>query len=102
MKEQPDIHDLLRMCRNRSGLSQEQLAGRLFVDQAIISKVEKGKIVPSYVLVKQWAKETNSQDVIGMDFSGLDGWNKFRMMEAAIIDVRKRLELVSFFRIKKR
>jgi transcriptional regulator with XRE-family HTH domain len=90
-----NLPELLRICRQRAELNQEQLAAKLYIDQAIISKIESGKIQPAYSLVKQWARVTNSIDLIGMDFSGNEGWRKLKQLEERFDKIR---DLVNAFK----
>lgn len=76
-----NVAELLKLCRERAKLSQEQLAKKLLIDQAIVSKVENGKIQPSYTIVKSWAQETDGMELLGMDFAGNTGWKKLRTLE---------------------
>jgi len=92
-----NVAELLKMARERAKLSQQELAKRLFIDQAIVSKVESGKLVPSYVIVKEWSKVTNAADMLGMDFVGMEGWKKLKVYEDRFERIK---EIVLFFRVK--
>lgn len=90
-----NVAELLSRCRERSKLSQQELADKLFVDQAIVSKVENGKINPSYVLVKAWAAATDGNDMLGMDFVGNSGWLKLKNYEEKFQMIK---DLVLYFK----
>lgn len=94
-----NVAELLSVCRERANLSQQELAKKLFVDQAIISKVENGKLAPSYTLVKQWAEATRGTELLGMDFAGNAGWKRLKAYEEQI-DKIKGILTVQFLRIK--
>lgn len=95
----PEFGKVLKACRERARLSQEELAKLLMVDQAIVSKAETGKMAPSYALVKLWARETKSEDIIGMDLGGTDGWKKLKQLEEFTKGLKSKLEAISFMRI---
>lgn len=94
-----NVAELLGVCRERAKLSQQELAKKLFVDQAIVSKVENGKLTPSYTLVKQWAEATGGADLLGMDFVGNSGWKRLKSYEEQIDRIKGILQ-VQFLRIK--
>lgn len=93
------IADVLKECRQRAGLSQEQLAYRLCIDQAIVSKIENDKIPPAYELVKRWAKVTESVDLVEMDLGGGKAWKKMRQLEEAAKSVRSIMESISLLKL---
>ncbi|QJC54414.1 helix-turn-helix domain-containing protein [Paenibacillus albicereus] len=95
-KQQP-IGEILKACRERAGMTQEQLARKLHVDRSVLAKVETGAIKnPSYVLVKQWAAATEGLEMVNMDLTGgRDGWKKLTAMEAALKQVRSVMDGMS-------
>lgn len=100
MQERIEIGEILRKGRVRAGLSQEQVAQALYIDRAIISRIETGVIpAPSYMIVKQWARVCKCEDLINID---LTGGTKDAMLE--LIHLKDRLkkisELVSMMRVK--
>ena len=64
---------ILRACRERAGFNQEELAHRLHIQQADVSRFENSKKQPSMDLFQSWAKLTNSQDVLVAFICGVDG-----------------------------
>lgn len=93
------IGKVLKVCRERAGLTQWALANKIHVDRTTVTKVETGDLKnPSYTLVKEWANATNGHDLIGLHFSGMDGWKKLKTYQEKIEKIR---ELVSFLRIRK-
>lgn len=99
-----DIGSILKQCRERSGFKQEYLALKLQVDQTTISKVENGRMAPSYTLVREWARVTDSVDVIRTDLGGAGSGRmiaKQRQMEDALKTVKAALSGISFMKIKK-
>ncbi|MDY0396813.1 multiprotein-bridging factor 1 family protein [Virgibacillus halophilus] len=64
---------ILKACRMRSGLSQEELAHRLFVNQSDISKFESDVKEPSISIFQQWMMNTQAQEVMVAFFCGIDG-----------------------------
>jgi len=96
-----EIAELLRTCRERAKLSQQDLAVRLYIDQAIVSKVENGKLTPSYTLVRQWARATKSEDLIAMHMAGhADVTKKYQQLETAWKQAKSIFEAVSLMKIK--
>lgn len=92
----PGIHEILKECRDRAGYTQEELASKLYVDRSTVTKIETGVVKqPSYSVVKEWARITNSEDIVGLDFAGNDGWKRLRTMETAINQIKSAVELVS-------
>ena len=95
------IGELLRMCRERAGLTQQQLADKLCYERSTIAKIESGAIqYPSYAIVKSWAKATNSEDIISLDIYGKDAWQKMRRLEQAMTQIKTALEAVNFLKRK--
>lgn len=88
-KQQP-VGVILKACRERAGMTQEQLARKLHLDRSVIAKVETGIIKsPSYVLVKEWAAATEGLEMVNMDLTGgRDGWKKLTAMETVLKQVR--------------
>lgn len=99
--ESKEIAEFLKECRLKKGLSQEQMAQRLYIDQAIVSKIENGKIQPAYSLVKQWAVVTDSKELLAEDIAG-GNWRKQRQMESTLSQMKNLLSSVNFMRIKRR
>ncbi|AZN43384.1 helix-turn-helix domain-containing protein [Paenibacillus albus] len=97
------IGEMLKACRERANLSQRELAELLHVDRSVVAKVEAGIVKqPSYALVKEWARLTEAQEIVGMDISGgRDGWTKLRKLEAMFGQVKSAMEMVHFFKRKK-
>lgn len=95
-KQQP-VGVILKACRERAGMTQEQLARKLHLDRSVIAKVETGIIKsPGYTLVKQWGAATDGLDIVNMDLTGgRDGWKKFTAMEAAMKQVRTVMDQMS-------
>lgn len=94
-----NIGEILRLGRTRKKWSQEELARRLNLDRSVLSRIETGTIAqPSYVLVKQWAKVCECEDLVGLDLTGSkDGWKKLLALESRMDKIK---ELVSFFKVR--
>lgn len=63
---------LLQKCRQKAGLTQEQLAIRLNRTQSCISKFETGRKLPDIFTIMDWAKITQTQEAIAMFVAGTD------------------------------
>ncbi len=64
---------ILKACRERAGLNQEELAHELHIQQADVSRFENSKKEPSMGLFQKWATLTHSQDVLVAFICGIDG-----------------------------
>lgn len=63
----------MQACRERAGLTQEQMAERLNRTQSSISKLEKGRKIPDMPTFLAWVDATGAKDVAVMFFCGMDG-----------------------------
>lgn len=66
---------ILQACRERAGLSQEEIAFRLNRSQSCISKYEKDHKVPDMNTFMQWINTTNAPEVAVAYIYGMDGIN---------------------------
>lgn len=66
---------ILKACRVRAGLSQEELADRLYINQSDVSKFENGTKEPTISLFQQWINQTQAQEVMVAYLLGMDGLN---------------------------
>lgn len=64
---------ILKACRERAGLNQEELAFRLHVNQSDISKYETNVKEPTLSTVKAWVEQTQTQEVLIAFLCGVDG-----------------------------
>lgn len=64
---------ILRACRERSGLSQEELAFRMNVNQSDVSKFETGTKEPTLSTVQAWLSNTQATEVLVAFLCGIDG-----------------------------
>lgn len=55
---------LLKVCRRRSKINQDELAHRLHTTQSNISKIESGDCEPRISVFMNWLLNTNAQDVL--------------------------------------
>lgn len=76
---------LLRACRERAGLSQEELAHRLNRSQSCISKFETDSKVPDIFTFVQWIQATNAQEVAIAFLYGLDGINVLQQLLSVFV-----------------
>lgn len=99
-----ELPEVLQACRKRAGMTQDELARKLFVDQAIISNAENGKLPIAYVLVKEWARVTQGEDLITLHLTGgkEGGWKKLRQLEQAFEKIKTSLDLVNFMKRRKK
>ncbi|MED3687315.1 helix-turn-helix transcriptional regulator [Peribacillus butanolivorans] len=66
---------VLQACRERAGLSQEELAHQLNRTQSCVSKFEKDRKVPDIGTFMQWVQVTNAPEVAVAYLYGMDGIN---------------------------
>lgn len=64
---------ILKACRERRGLSQEELAHMLHINQSDVSKFENGVKEPSMSTFQDWAIATQAQEVLVAFICGVEG-----------------------------
>lgn len=64
---------ILQACRERAGLSQEELAEKLHRSQSCISKFEKDKKTLDVHTLMQWVDATAAKEVMVAFVCGVDG-----------------------------
>ena len=64
---------ILRACRKRAGLTQEQLAEKLHLGQSDISRYESDRQEPTISLFRAWIENTQSPEVMAAFMLGIDG-----------------------------
>ena len=64
---------ILKACRTRAGLSQEELASKLYINQSDISKYENDTKEPTISTLHAWVTNTQSQEVMVAFLCGFDG-----------------------------
>mgnify|MGYP002511833753 CR=1 FL=1 len=64
---------ILKACRERSGLSQEELAFQLNMNQSDVSKMENGTREPTLSVVQSWLTNTQATEVLVAFLCGVDG-----------------------------
>lgn len=67
------IGAMMKACRLRIGWTQEQMAKKMMLDQAVISRIENDRQEPSLTIVTKWAKLTKSNEVLVAYLFGVDG-----------------------------
>ncbi|WP_160112310.1 helix-turn-helix domain-containing protein [Salicibibacter kimchii] len=74
---------LLKAARERSGISQEEMAHQMNMTQSNISKYENNYKEPPLTMFKQWMENTSCQDVAIAFLMGVDGMQMMgQVMEA--------------------
>lgn len=64
---------ILRACRERIGLTQEELAFKMNVNQSDISKYESGSKEPTLSIAHAWLSNTQATEVLVAFMCGVDG-----------------------------
>lgn len=64
---------ILKACRMRKGLTQEELADMLHMEQADVSRIENDRKEPMMTLFQRWALATDSSDVLVAFIAGVEG-----------------------------
>ncbi|MED0670589.1 helix-turn-helix transcriptional regulator [Aneurinibacillus aneurinilyticus] len=64
---------ILQACRERAGLSQEQLAEKLHRSRSCISKIENDKRLLDAETLIEWGKITQANEVVIAFLYGMDG-----------------------------
>lgn len=68
-----NVGGLLQACRERAGLSQEEIAHKLHRSQSCISKLEKNKKTVDIQTFVEWIRITQAQEVAVAFLYGMDG-----------------------------
>lgn len=68
-----NVGAVLRLVRQRRGMSQEELAEELVIDRSVVSRIESGKQHPAFETVLKWTDATNAKEVLVAFFCGVDG-----------------------------
>lgn len=84
---------ILKACRDRAGLSQEELAYQLHINQSDVSKFENGTKEPPISIFQAWINNTQAQEVMVAYLCGLDGIGILQNL----IDVLPELTIVGTF-----
>ena len=66
------VGTILKACRTRAGLSQEELADELYINQSDVSKYENDTKEPSLSLALSWVNITNAPEVLVAFMFGVD------------------------------
>ncbi|MGG1880163.1 helix-turn-helix transcriptional regulator [Paenibacillus cisolokensis] len=64
---------IMQACRERAGLTQEQMAEMLHRTQACISKYENDHKVPDMPTMIKWVEATGAKEVLIAFLYGMDG-----------------------------
>ena len=64
---------LLKACRQRANISQQEMAENMNRSQSCISKFENDEKVPDAYTLMQWGQMTNCPEVIVAFLYGMDG-----------------------------
>ncbi len=64
---------ILRACRDRIGMSQEEMALRMHRSRSAISKLENDQQELDVRTLSQWADITNAKEVLVAFICGMDG-----------------------------
>lgn len=82
-----EVGALLRMCRVKEGMSQEQIAKHLKVDRSKVSRIETGKEDPSITEVMIWAEITDSREFIGIYVAGHEKWMQVMKLDHFLAEI---------------
>lgn len=66
---------MLKACRIRAGISQEELASRLYINQSDVSKYETDRKEPTMSIFQAWITNTQTPEVAVAFMYGMDGLN---------------------------
>ncbi|MBM4762743.1 helix-turn-helix domain-containing protein [Bacillus sp. B15-48] len=64
---------VLKACRIRAGISQEDLAARLYINQSDVSKYETDRKEPTMSLFQAWMSNTQTPEIAVAFLYGMDG-----------------------------
>lgn len=88
------LGEMLKTCREMSGLTQKELAKQLGVERSYISKVETGEWIPNGEVIKKWGEVTECSDIVAMYFGGADSWKALMQYKLAFMQVKSGLEML--------
>lgn len=71
---------ILKACRERANLSQEELAFELNVSQSDISKYESNVREPTLNTLRLWMQQTQTQEVMIAFLCGVDGLSTMQII----------------------
>nr|WP_239094199.1 helix-turn-helix transcriptional regulator [Bacillus sp. B15-48] len=63
----------MKACRIRAGISQEDLAARLYINQSDVSKYETDRKEPTMSLFQAWMSNTQTPEIAVAFLYGMDG-----------------------------
>lgn len=66
---------ILKACRTRAGLTQEELADKLYISQSDVSKYENDTMEPHLSTLQAWTSNTQTTEVLVAFLCGMDGLN---------------------------
>lgn len=69
LEEEFALADALISARSRAGLTQEQLARKMGTTQAVIARLESGRVMPSTRTLKRFAEATGARLRISFDLA---------------------------------
>lgn len=72
---------VLRAARIKAGMSQEELAARLHINQSDVSKYESGAKEPRISIFRDWTFVTQAQEVMVGFLCGVDGVAMMTMLQ---------------------
>jgi len=79
---------ILKACRTRAGLSQEELAHRLYINQSDVSKYENDTKEPTISLFYAWMTNTQAHEVLVAFLCGMDGLGIMqKLIDSGIIGI---------------
>lgn len=64
---------IMQACRERAGLTQEQMAEKMHRTQACISKYENDHKIPDMPTMMKWVDATGAREVLVAFIYGMDG-----------------------------
>ncbi|NQX68462.1 helix-turn-helix transcriptional regulator [Paenibacillus alba] len=64
---------IMQACRERAGLTQEQIADKLHKSRSCISKLENDMKTPDLPTMMRWADITGAREVVVSFMYGMDG-----------------------------
>ena len=67
-----ELGKVMKAARLKAEMSQEELAGRLYINQSDVSRIEGNKKVPDAVTFLRWFQETELPHVSAALITGVD------------------------------
>lgn len=89
-----EVGEVLKLCREREGLSQEQLARKINKTQSVVSRLEKGESAADVTTLVQWAEVTHCGELIATLIIGSVPVKRAALIQAFYHQTKSNVEIL--------